>query len=409
MEHVIPGAQSPAGIALRCDAEGRIQEIFADSLGLAGCFPAGRLFSSCLTSASLAKSFSFLQKIRASQASFEWELQLAAEDGVARALYFDGCIVDGCLLILGAASSRELLDLLEDLIRIHNYQDGQVRRALLEMLLKEAAAGRYQHNFYNELSRVSDELANAHRELAKQNFELERANRLKNQFLGMVAHDLRNPVATILVHSDLLREDASAGLNEEQAGFVSNIQRSSEFMLQMIDELLDISSIEAGMLRLDRRPSDPHKLLEHTVGLNAGLARQKHIHVSVQIEGVLPRLSLDEWKIAQVLNNLISNAVKYSQPGTAVEVCAVAEDGGVRISIRDQGPGIPEAERGRLFQPFGRTSVRSTNGERSTGLGLAISRRIVEGHGGHIWVESQVGVGSVFIFTLPGSVAMNPV
>jgi two-component system OmpR family sensor kinase len=398
---VIPGAPSPAGIALRCDAEGRILEILADSLGLAGCFPAGRLFSSCLTPPSLARSFSFLQKIRASQASFEWELQLAAEDGRARALYFDGCIVDGCLLILGAASSRELLDLLEDLMRIHNDQDNQVRRALLEMLLKEAATGRYQHNFYNELSRVSDELANAHRELAKQNFELEHANRLKNQFLGMVAHDLRNPVATILVHSELLREDAGAGLSEEQAGYVSSVQRSSEFMLQMIDDLLDISSIEAGMLRLDRRPSDPHKLLEHTVGLNAGLAQKKHIHVSLQIEGVLPRLSLDEWKIAQVLNNLISNAVKYSQPGTAVEVRAVAEDRGVRISVRDRGPGIPEAERGKLFQPFGRTSVRSTDGERSTGLGLAISRRIVEGHGGRIWLESQAGVGSVFLFTLP--------
>ena len=86
---MIPGAPSPAGIALRCDAEGRILEILADSLGLAGCFPAGRLFNSCLTPPSLARSFSFLQKIRASQASFEWELQLAAEDGRARALYFD--------------------------------------------------------------------------------------------------------------------------------------------------------------------------------------------------------------------------------------------------------------------------------------------------------------------------------
>ena len=394
---MITGAPSPAGIALRCDTEGRILEIFADSLGLAGCFPAGRLFSSCLTPASLARSFSFLQKIRASQASFEWELQIAAEDGLARALYFDGCIMDGCLLILGAASSRELLDLLEDLMRIHNDQDTQVRRALLEMLLKEAAAGRYQHNFYNELSRVSDELANAHRELAKQNFELERANRLKNQFLGMVVHDLRNPIASILSHCDLLSEDAGTGLTES----VSSVQRSSEFMLQMIDDLLDISSIEAGMLRLDRRPSDPHKLIEHNVGLNAGLAKQKHVHVSLQIEGALPRLSLDEWKIAQVLNNLISNAIKYSQPGTAVEVRAVAEDSGVRISVRDQGPGIPEAERGKLFQPFGWTSVRSTDGERSTGLGLAISRRIVEGHGGRIWVESQAGVGSVFLFTLP--------
>jgi two-component system, OmpR family, sensor kinase len=394
---VIPGAANSAGIALRCDTEGRILEILADPLGLAGCFPVGRLFSSSLTRASLASSFSFLQKIHASQTSFEWELQIAAEDGLAHALYFDGCLVDGCLLILGASSSRELLDLLEDLLRIHNHQDNQVRSALLEMLLKEAAAGRYQHNFYNQLSRVSDELANAHRELAKQNFELERANRLKNQSLGMVAHDLRNPIASILSYCDLLSEDAGVGLTE----FVSGVQKSSEFMLQMIDDLLDISSIEADMLRLDRRLSDPHKLLEHNVGLNAGLAQKKHVHVSLQIEGALPRLTLDEWKIAQVLNNLISNAVKYSPPGTAVEVRAVAEDGGVRISVRDQGPGIAEAERGKLFQPFGRTSLGSTDGERSTGLGLAISRRIVEGHGGRIWVEGQVGAGSVFLFTLP--------
>jgi two-component system sensor histidine kinase/response regulator len=98
-----------------------------------------------------------------------------------------------------------------------------------------------------------------------------------------------------------------------------------------------------------------------------------------------PRLSLDEGKIEQVLNNLISNA-----------------DGGALISIRDQGPDISEAEQVKLFQPFGRTSVRSIAGERSTGLGLAISRKIVEGHGGRIWVESQVGVGSMFLFTLPG-------
>jgi signal transduction histidine kinase len=152
-------------------------------------------------------------------------------------------------------------------------------------------------------------------------------------------------------------------------------------------------------------PSDPKNLFLFGLdgALFAGvqtLAQQKQIHVSLQIESALPKLSLDEGKIEQVLNNLISNAVKFSQPGTAVEVRAVAQDGGVLISVRDQGPGIPAAECAKLFQPFGRTSIRSTCGEHSTGLGLAISRKIVEGHGGHIWVESQVGLGSVFLFTL---------
>ena len=172
-------------------------------------------------------------------------------------------------------------------------------------------------------------------------------------------------------------------------------------MLHLIDDFLDVSSIESGNLRLDRCPLDPRKLLEHNVLLNAVLAQKKNIQVALEIEGALPMLSLDEGKIGQVLNNLISNAVKFSQSGTAVTVHAVAEGGGVQIAVRDQGPGIPEGERGKLFQPFGKTSVRSTAGESSTGLGLAIVRKIVEGHGGRIWVESEVGVGSAFLFTLP--------
>jgi PAS domain S-box-containing protein len=231
--------------------------------------------------------------------------------------------------------------------------------------------------------------------------ELERLDRLKTQLLGMAAHDLRNPISSIIAVTEFLCSEAATVLGEEQLGLLSAIRSSSEFMLQVINDSLDLSSIESGTLHLNRRPSDPRKLLEHSVGLNAKLAWQKHVHVGLQIESALPKLSLDEGKIEQVLNNLISNAVKFSQPGAAVEVRAWPQDTGVIVSVQDQGPGIPEAERDKLFQLYGRTSVRSTTGELSTGLGLAISRKIVEGHGGHIWVKSQVGVGSVFLFTLP--------
>lgn len=231
--------------------------------------------------------------------------------------------------------------------------------------------------------------------------ELEHLNQLKNEFLGMAAHDLLNPIATILFLAGQLGDEVASVLTEEQLEYVSQIRSSSKFMVQLIEDFLDISSIESGRLYLDRRESDPRKLLEHNVGLNAKLARQKHIHVGLQIEGALPILSLDERKIEQVLNNLISNAVKFSQPGTTVQVRAAAQDGGVLISVHDQGPGISEAERVKLFQPFGRTSALSTGGEVSTGLGLAIARKIVDGHGGQIWVKSQVGVGSAFLFTLP--------
>jgi signal transduction histidine kinase len=402
-----PGSRSAAGIALACDTEGRILEVVSDQLGLSGCFPTGHLFTSCVASGSLTKSLNFLRAVRAREATFAWELQIGTEDGAIRTICFDGCVTEGRLLILGAASSQDLLGFLDDLMSIQNEQVNWIRSSLKAISLKEAEAGR-QHDLYNELSRLNNELGNAQRELAKQNFELERLNRLKTQFLGMAAHDLRTPIGHIISFSDLLLDEAATVLSPEQLEFLSIIQSSSEFMLTLIDDFLDVSAIESGHLNLNRRPADPRKLLEHNVALNAMLAQKKHIQVALQIEGPLPTVSLDQGKIAQVLDNLISNAIKFSQPGTAVTVRAVAQDRGVRIAVCDQGPGIPEGERGKLFQPFGKTSVRSTAGESSTGLGLAIVRKIVEGHGGRIWVESEVGVGSSFVFTVPGEGTILP-
>jgi signal transduction histidine kinase len=395
------GLQNCAGIALTCDNGGRILETLSDQLGVAGCFPAGRLFTSCLAPGSLAKGLSFLQEIHTREAAYGWELEVAAEDGRVRTICFDGCQADGQLLVLGAGSSEDLLGFLDDLMRINNEQVTRVRGALKEMSLKGIPAGRPEHELYNELTRVNNQLANAQRELTKQNCELERLNRLKTQFLGMAAHDLRSPIGHILSYSDFLREEAAQALTEEQLEFLAVIQRSSEFMLQVIDDFLDVSAIESGNLHLDCRRADPRKLLESNIAMNAMLAQKKKIRLRLEADGELPEVSFDEKKITQVLNNLISNAVKFAQPGTEVTVRAVAEAGAVRISVADQGPGIPESERGKLFQPFGKTSVRSTAGESSTGLGLAIVRKIIEGHGGRLWLESEVGAGSVFFFTLP--------
>jgi PAS domain S-box-containing protein len=231
--------------------------------------------------------------------------------------------------------------------------------------------------------------------------ELERLNRIRTQFLDTAAHDLRNPISGILFLTEFLYDEVATVLTEQQRRALSGIRSSSEFMIRLIDNYLDITSVQSGSLHLNRRLSDPRRVLERSIGLNAKLASQKQLHIGLHMEGALPELSIDEERVAQVLNNLISNAIKFSQPGTTIEVRSVAQNEGVLISVRDQGPGIPEAERYKLFEPFGRTSVRAPGGERSTGLGLAISRKIVEGHGGRIWVESQVGVGSVFLFTLP--------
>lgn len=172
-------------------------------------------------------------------------------------------------------------------------------------------------------------------------------------------------------------------------------------MLNLITDLLYISKIEAGKLQLELKETDLLALLERNVELNRLMAGRKQIDILFTRREDLPALVVDAPKIEQVLNNLISNGIKFSHPGTTVEVLALRRDQEVVVSVRDEGQGIPADEIDRLFIPFENLSVKSTGGEQSTGLGLAIVKRIVEGHAGRIWVESEMGVGSTFSFSLP--------
>ncbi|MEI6071293.1 MAG: hybrid sensor histidine kinase/response regulator [Verrucomicrobiae bacterium] len=238
-------------------------------------------------------------------------------------------------------------------------------------------------------------------QLLDRNAELENLNEQKNRLLGMAAHDLRNPLGVILAYSDFLESETASLLDENQRDFVSTIKSSSEFMLHLINDLLDVSTIESGRLCLECAPADLNELVRHNVSLNSVLAQQKRIRLDFDAGESLPPLTLDRGKIEQVLNNLIGNAVKYSHPDTRVSIRVERGDDRVTISVADQGQGIPEADLPKLFQAFGRASVQATAGEQSTGLGLAIVRKIVEGHGGKIFVRSEVGKGSTFSFHLP--------
>ena len=254
---------------------------------------------------------------------------------------------------------------------------------------------------FEEFTRLNNELADAQRELAKKNAALAELNEQKNRLLGMAAHDLRNPLGVIMSYAKFLDRIAGAKLDAKELQFVAQIGKSSEFMLRLLEDLLDVSQIESGKLNLALAPVDLAALVDNNVALNRVLAGAKQIDIALEMPAGLPPVQADATKIEQVLNNLVSNAVKYSHPGTMVRVSVVEADGEIVVAVRDQGQGIPEAELSRLFQPFSKTSVKSTAGEKSTGLGLAITRKIVEGHGGRIRVASRVGEGSTFSFSLP--------
>jgi signal transduction histidine kinase len=235
--------------------------------------------------------------------------------------------------------------------------------------------------------------------------QLSRANAAKNRFLGMAAHDLRNPLASIRGLSDFLRDGMLGPMTPKQTDIVTTIRDASQQMLEMVNDLLDVATIEAGELKLVVTEVDLVELSGKSVALaNIEAAKKK---TRIELKTTLPQLTLqaDPAKMRQVIDNLLSNAVKYSPPGSTVTI-AVDRDaarGTCGFCVRDEGPGIPANERDKLFKDFGRLSVLPTGGEKSTGLGLAICRKIVEAHKGTVEAQNLPNRGCEFRVILPES------
>lgn len=231
--------------------------------------------------------------------------------------------------------------------------------------------------------------------------QLTRANAAKNRFLGMAAHDLRNPLASIRGLAEFLQDPMLGTLNAEQLDLAKTIQTTSHQLLDMVNELLDIATIESGELKIHREPTALGELVQRSVHLMSMEAGRKKTVLSLLPIPSLQPLSLDPAKIRQVIDNLLSNAVKYSPPGSTITIELSANGSAIRLAVRDQGPGIPEGERGRLFKDFSQLSAKPTGGEKSTGLGLAICRNIVDAHRGTITADNMAGGGCEFSISFP--------
>ncbi len=254
------------------------------------------------------------------------------------------------------------------------------------------------------LRKANAQLEEAGRQLQAQNQELARLNEEKNRMLGMAAHDLRNPIGVISTYSSMLLDDAVLMSADERKELLQEISASSKHMLRLVSDFLDVAKIEAGVIRLQREPVDLVALAAHLVALNRLVAGKKSIALEF-VPGIERAMAqVDASRVEQVLNNLLTNAVKFSPAQSTIRVILTEEGEGMRIAVRDEGRGIPREKLALLFQPFSAAQSRGTEGEAGTGLGLAIARKIVEAHGGALRVESDVGTGSTFSFWLPRAV-----
>jgi two-component system, NtrC family, sensor kinase len=238
------------------------------------------------------------------------------------------------------------------------------------------------------------------REIEEKSCELATASRHKSEFLANMSHELRTPLNAIIGFSEVLSERMFGEINEKQAEYLDDILESGRHLLSLINDILDLSKIEAGRMELEATDFDLPSAIESTLMLVRERAHRRGITLARNIDERLAMIRGDERKVKQVLLNLLSNALKFTPEGGQIGVQAELRDGAAEISVTDTGVGIAPEDQETVFEEFRQVGMASKKVE-GTGLGLAISRKFIELHGGKIWVKSQVGAGSTFAFTLP--------
>jgi signal transduction histidine kinase len=237
-------------------------------------------------------------------------------------------------------------------------------------------------------------------EIADKSRQLEAASQHKSEFLANMSHELRTPLNAIIGFSEVLSERMFGELNEKQEEYSKDIHASGQHLLSLINDILDLSKIEAGRMELELSDFDLPTALDSALTLVRERAGRRGIALQMNVDERLGQIQADERKVRQVVLNLLSNAIKFTPEGGRIEVAAVPRDGFVEVSVSDTGVGIAPEDHEAVFQEFRQVGTADKKVE-GTGLGLTLCRKFVELHGGRIWVKSQVGVGSTFTFTIP--------
>jgi signal transduction histidine kinase len=303
-------------------------------------------------------------------------------------------------LLVGVAAGSVVLALLLGLTLSWSLVE-PIRRT--ETRLAEIASGDFSQRLdvsnRDELGALAANVNHMNDELQRLYRELEAASRHKSEFLANMSHELRTPLNAILGFSQVLQERIFGDVNEKQEEYLDDIRSSGNHLLSLINDVLDLSKVEAGQMELEPAPFSLRETLERGVVMVRERASRNGIALTLEQALDVDVVRGDERRVRQVVFNLLSNAVKFTPDGGKVVVASRRVGNEVEVSVKDTGPGIARVDHARVFHEFQQTELGEQH--EGTGLGLALSKRLVELHGGRIWLESELGRGSRFVFTLP--------
>jgi len=385
-------------LALRCTMDGGLLSVIRDDGGMFSGIEPGRMFPSLVDGSCMGAALDFLVEIRRNGAAFDHEFTVDLA-GNRIVLHCIGAHLGDAILIAGSSRREGILELYDDLISLSNEQGTRIR--WLEKKLAERgdpaavrSTGQDDELLFSDVSRLNNELVSAQRELARKNAELSRTDEIKNRFLGMASHDLRSPLAVVIAYSDTMLDSGDSSLSATFTTYLERIKSSAEFMSELVDDLLDTAAIESGRLLLEPYPRDMVDLVTQCVEMGRTLAGRKGVGLRFDPPAEKIIAMVDEVRIAQALNNLISNSVKFSPTGSSVLIGLSLAGEDVVLVVEDRGTGIPKDVQEKIFSPFGTPTIRGPSGEKSTGLGLLIARRVVEAHRGRLELVSESGKGT---------------
>jgi len=399
MELTLVQQAQAASAVLICDGAGQIKRVLRDTIGLEEVLVEGRLLQNVIGVGSAAKARAFIEAVRLGEPIEEWQLEVPI---FARrvSLSMVGCAVRFNHLLLIASHSRSgLIRTCEELLECDESSECP-ESALNQFLaaLRSDPCGRPKP--FDNNAKLYGELDTMQRELSVRSAELSRAADERNRLYAAVAHDLRSPLAAVNGYANLMLEDGDGEMRPEARESLSRIKASSEFAIDLIDSLLDPATIESGRLELKKRAVCLSEVVSGTLATNELFARRRNVHLTAALHDDSQPARVDPGRIAQVLNHLVANAIKFSPSGANVSVSLEHAASDATIRIVDEGPGMSRARLSRILTSPQIQRVGAIP-PKPIGIGLAICRKVIAAHGGRFEVESEPGIGSTFTIVLP--------